>query len=167
MDGLFFCLGKSIRRYGAWPPLSANIGRIKRGPSHCRFRAWPICLPFSSGSRGARYQRLTWHCARLAGGLNAVRVRPYGHVLGALQTAVAVTWRVRAGAQIRGTEMMSAHGVPVDLLDRLLIVRTLPYSIQEMVQILAIRAQVAPPCFSSPPPCSATGGPAPVSPPAL
>lgn len=54
--------------------------------------------------------------------------------------------------QIRGTEMMSAHGVPVDLLDRLLIVRTLPYSIQEMVQILAIRAQVPAPFPFLPPP---------------
>jgi hypothetical protein len=32
--------------------------------------------------------------------------------------------------------------VPVDLLDRLVIIRTLPYTPQEMVQIIAIRAQV-------------------------
>eukprot|EP00798_Chlamydomonas_sp_ICE-L_P024334 gene24334-9950_t len=38
--------------------------------------------------------------------------------------------------------MPSPHGIPVDLLDRLVIVRTLPYTLQEMVQILAIRAQV-------------------------
>lgn len=38
--------------------------------------------------------------------------------------------------------MVSPHGIPVDLLDRLLIIRTLPYSIEEIVQILAIRAQV-------------------------
>ena len=31
--------------------------------------------------------------------------------------------------------------MPVDLLDRLVIIRTLPYTPQEMVQILAIRAQ--------------------------
>ena len=37
--------------------------------------------------------------------------------------------------------MRSPHGVPVDLLDRLLIIRTLPYSLEEAVQILAIRAQ--------------------------
>lgn len=43
---------------------------------------------------------------------------------------------------IRGTDMMSPHGIPVDLLDRLVIIRTLPYTPQEMVQILAIRAQV-------------------------
>jgi RuvB-like protein 1 (pontin 52) len=37
---------------------------------------------------------------------------------------------------------MSPHGVPVDLLDRLVIIRTQPYTSDEMVQILAIRAQV-------------------------
>merc|ERR1712157_663802 len=40
---------------------------------------------------------------------------------------------------IRGTDMVSPHGIPVDLLDRLLIIRLLPYSLDEMVQILAIR----------------------------
>lgn len=35
--------------------------------------------------------------------------------------------------------MVAPHGVPVDLLDRLLIVRTLPYNLNEIVQILAIR----------------------------
>lgn len=44
--------------------------------------------------------------------------------------------------QIRGTDMAGPHGVPVDLLDRLVIIRTLPYTLQEIVQILAIRAQV-------------------------
>ena len=41
--------------------------------------------------------------------------------------------------------MVSPHGVPVDLLDRLLIIRTQPYSIDEIVQILAVRAQASPP----------------------
>lgn len=35
--------------------------------------------------------------------------------------------------------MLSPHGVPVDLLDRLLIIRLLPYALEEIVQILAIR----------------------------
>ncbi|KAG2426106.1 hypothetical protein HYH02_014862 [Chlamydomonas schloesseri] len=43
---------------------------------------------------------------------------------------------------IRGTDITSPHGIPVDLLDRLVIIRTLPYTLSEMVQILAIRAQV-------------------------
>ena len=41
---------------------------------------------------------------------------------------------------VRGTDVVSPHGIPVDLLDRMLIIRTLPYSAEEMVQILAIRA---------------------------
>merc|ERR1712086_1133193 len=43
---------------------------------------------------------------------------------------------------IRGTEIVSPHGMPVDLLDRMVIVRTLGYSVDEIVQVLAIRAQV-------------------------
>ncbi|KAF4756177.1 RuvB-like protein 1, partial [Perkinsus olseni] len=42
---------------------------------------------------------------------------------------------------IRGTEIVSPHGMPVDLLDRLVIIRTLPYSVEEIIQIVAIRAQ--------------------------
>eukprot|EP00882_Tetradesmus_deserticola_P019300 GHRQ01020764.1.p2 GENE.GHRQ01020764.1~~GHRQ01020764.1.p2 ORF type:complete len:151 (+),score=74.30 GHRQ01020764.1:181-633(+) len=48
----------------------------------------------------------------------------------------------RGICEIRGSDILSPHGVPVDLLDRLVIIRTLPYTPQEMVQIIAIRAQV-------------------------
>ena len=48
----------------------------------------------------------------------------------------------RGNCPIRGSDMLSPHGVPVDLLDRLVIIRTLPYTPVEMVQIMAIRAQV-------------------------
>ena len=48
----------------------------------------------------------------------------------------------RGMCEIRGTEIVSPHGIPIDLLDRLVIIRTLPYTVPEMVQILAIRAQV-------------------------
>jgi RuvB-like protein 1 (pontin 52) len=41
---------------------------------------------------------------------------------------------------IRGTDIASPHGVPVDLLDRLVIIRTFLYSEAEIKQILAIRA---------------------------
>ena len=44
--------------------------------------------------------------------------------------------------QIRGTDSVAPHGIPLDLLDRLLIMRTLPYTLEEIIQILAIRAQV-------------------------
>jgi len=42
---------------------------------------------------------------------------------------------------IRGTDLASPHGMPVDLLDRLLIIRTSPYNVQEMKQILTIRVE--------------------------
>lgn len=42
---------------------------------------------------------------------------------------------------IRGTDIVSPHGIPVDLLDRLVIIRSLPYSVEEVMQIVAIRAQ--------------------------
>ncbi|CAG2104262.1 unnamed protein product [Medioppia subpectinata] len=43
---------------------------------------------------------------------------------------------------VRGTEdIYSPHGIPLDLLDRLMIVKTIPYNTQEMLQILKIRAQ--------------------------
>jgi len=45
----------------------------------------------------------------------------------------------RGKCTIRGTEMKSPHGIPVDLLDRLLIIKTLPYSVNEIIQILSIR----------------------------
>jgi len=48
----------------------------------------------------------------------------------------------RGNCTVRGTDMVAPHGIPVDLLDRLVIVRTLTYNLQEMVQILAVRAGV-------------------------
>jgi len=48
----------------------------------------------------------------------------------------------RGMCTVRGTEVVAPHGVPVDLLDRLMIIRTMPYALQEIVQILAIRAQI-------------------------
>jgi len=46
----------------------------------------------------------------------------------------------RGMCTIRGTDIISPHGVPVDLLDRLMIIRTTQYTLTELVQILAIRA---------------------------
>merc|ERR1711975_57868 len=42
---------------------------------------------------------------------------------------------------IRGTDIVSPHGLPVDLLDRLVIIRTMPYSVDEIVQVVSIRSQ--------------------------
>jgi RuvB-like protein 2 len=42
---------------------------------------------------------------------------------------------------IRGTNYKSPHGIPIDLLDRLLIIATKPYEEAEIRHILKIRAQ--------------------------
>ncbi|MEM4461221.1 MAG: RuvB-like domain-containing protein, partial [Nanopusillaceae archaeon] len=41
---------------------------------------------------------------------------------------------------IRGTDIVSPHGIPLDLLDRLLIINTKPYSKEEIKEIIKIRA---------------------------
>jgi len=46
----------------------------------------------------------------------------------------------RGVTHIRGTDILAPHGIPVDLLDRLLIVPTETYAVQEMQEILSIRA---------------------------
>merc|ERR1712072_1332792 len=48
----------------------------------------------------------------------------------------------RGMCAIKGTDMSSPPGIPADLLDRLLIIRTLPYLPEEMMQIMHIRASV-------------------------
>eukprot|EP00281_Chroomonas_sp_CCMP1168_P025098 CAMPEP_0206229796 /NCGR_PEP_ID=MMETSP0047_2-20121206/9891_1 /ASSEMBLY_ACC=CAM_ASM_000192 /TAXON_ID=195065 /ORGANISM="Chroomonas mesostigmatica_cf, Strain CCMP1168" /LENGTH=455 /DNA_ID=CAMNT_0053653125 /DNA_START=95 /DNA_END=1462 /DNA_ORIENTATION=- len=47
----------------------------------------------------------------------------------------------RGMCTIKGADIISPHGIPVDLLDRLLIIRTTPYSVEEMAQIVALRAK--------------------------
>eukprot|EP00727_Mastigamoeba_balamuthi_P011907 m51a1_g7339 putative ruvb-like 2 (488) ;mRNA; f:200650-202432 len=47
----------------------------------------------------------------------------------------------RGITNIRGTDTLSPHGIPLDLLDRLLIVATQPYSESELRDILRIRAE--------------------------
>lgn len=42
---------------------------------------------------------------------------------------------------IRGTQYQSPHGVPIDLLDRLLIIHTDPYTEEEVTNILSIRCE--------------------------
>ena len=59
------------------------------------------------------------------------------------QLAPIVIFATNRGiCEIRGTEIMAPHGMPVDLLDRLVIIRTTPYNLEEMVHIIAIRAEV-------------------------
>jgi len=46
----------------------------------------------------------------------------------------------RGITKIRGTELEGPHGVPLDLLDRLLIITVRPYTTDEMREIILIRA---------------------------
>jgi RuvB-like protein 2 len=47
----------------------------------------------------------------------------------------------RGFARIRGTDYKSPHGIPIDLLDRLMIIPTTPYSDSEILKILEIRCE--------------------------
>ena len=47
----------------------------------------------------------------------------------------------RGIAQIRGTKFKSPHGIPLDLVDRSLIIMTKPYSPEEIQSILKIRCE--------------------------
>jgi len=46
----------------------------------------------------------------------------------------------RGVCNIKGTDMKSPHGIPVDLLDRLLIIKTVSYNLEQIISILSIRA---------------------------
>ncbi|XP_050304629.1 ruvB-like helicase 1 [Anthonomus grandis grandis] len=63
----------------------------------------------------------------------------------ALESAIApiVIFATNRGrCLIRGTDdIYSPHGIPLDLLDRLLIIRTVPYERPDMEQILRLRAK--------------------------
>lgn len=63
----------------------------------------------------------------------------------ALETTIApivIFATNRGNCIIRGTEIVAPHGMPLDLLDRITIIRTLPYSTDEIIQILKLRAQM-------------------------
>eukprot|EP01056_Protomagalhaensia_sp_Gyna25_P005045 Protomagalhaensia_sp_Gyna_25__5044@NODE_565_length_3117_cov_177_563678_g439_i0_p1_GENE_NODE_565_length_3117_cov_177_563678_g439_i0NODE_565_length_3117_cov_177_563678_g439_i0_p1_ORF_typecomplete_len459_score97_71TIP49/PF06068_13/1_1e143TIP49_C/PF17856_1/1_5e03TIP49_C/PF17856_1/9e27RuvB_N/PF05496_12/7e10RuvB_N/PF05496_12/1_7e03RuvB_N/PF05496_12/2_4AAA/PF00004_29/6_2e08AAA/PF00004_29/15AAA_16/PF13191_6/6_3e09AAA_22/PF13401_6/0_00042AAA_22/PF13401_6/0_45Mg_chelatase/PF01078_21/0_0012Mg_chelatase/PF0 len=48
----------------------------------------------------------------------------------------------RGMCRVNGTsDMVAPHGIPLDFLDRLLIIKTTTYNVEEAVQIIAIRAQ--------------------------
>ena len=48
----------------------------------------------------------------------------------------------RGRCTIKGTDILAPHGIPIDLLDRLLIIRTATYVIEEIKSIIAVRAEV-------------------------
>jgi len=47
----------------------------------------------------------------------------------------------RGITRIRGTHYKSPHGIPIDLLDRMIIIPTTPYADKELAQIIRIRAE--------------------------
>jgi len=58
------------------------------------------------------------------------------------ETAPVVIIATNRGiTKIRGTKYKSPHGIPLDLLDRLLIITTIPYVEKEIRQILDIRCE--------------------------
>merc|ERR1712072_1457973 len=64
--------------------------------------------------------------------------------MGALEseTAPIVIMATNRGiTRIRGTDYKSPHGIPLDLLDRMLIISTEPYAMKEIRKILDIRAE--------------------------
>ncbi|CAG9472188.1 unnamed protein product [Plasmodium vivax] len=47
----------------------------------------------------------------------------------------------RGICNIKGTNIISAHGIPVDLLDRIIIVKTMLYNKEEILQVLKLRCK--------------------------
>lgn len=43
---------------------------------------------------------------------------------------------------LRGTDMVCPHGIPADLLDRLLVIKTVPYTMEEIKLIVKTRAEI-------------------------
>merc|ERR1712211_58221 len=59
-----------------------------------------------------------------------------------MESAPVVIMATNRGiTNIRGTDYKSPHGIPLDLLDRMLIISTQPYSQREIRKILDIRAE--------------------------
>lgn len=57
------------------------------------------------------------------------------------QSPIVVMATNRGITKIRGTNYKSPHGLPIDLLDRALIISTEPYKDKEITDILSIRCQ--------------------------
>ncbi|KAL1137641.1 hypothetical protein AAG570_009337 [Ranatra chinensis] len=77
--------------------------------------------------------------------IHMLDIETFTYLHQALESSIApiVVFATNRGrCHVRGAEdIISPHGMPMDLLDRILIIRTLPYSKQEMTEILKLRAQ--------------------------
>jgi len=58
----------------------------------------------------------------------------------ALESTLSPIVILATNRTIKGTEIQSPHSIPPDLLDRLLIIRTLPYVLSEIVEVVGTRA---------------------------
>jgi DNA helicase TIP49 (TBP-interacting protein) len=56
-------------------------------------------------------------------------------------TPILEVGSILTGSDTPGTNILSPHGIPLDLLDRLLIIRTQPYKVEHIQFILKIRAE--------------------------
>ncbi len=76
--------------------------------------------------------------------MHMLDVECYSYLNRALESPMApvlVFATNRGITRIRGTNYKGPHGMPIDLLDRLLIISTEPYSEKELSQILHIRCE--------------------------
>ncbi|KAH3677248.1 hypothetical protein WICPIJ_009015 [Wickerhamomyces pijperi] len=78
--------------------------------------------------------------------VNMLDIEIFTYLNRALEASIApivVLASNRGLTTVRGTEdIVSPHGIPADLLDRLLIIRTLPYSVDEIKVIIEKRSRV-------------------------
>lgn len=78
--------------------------------------------------------------------IHMLDIETFTYLHRALESAIApiVIFATNRGrCVIRGTDdIVAPHGIPLDLLDRLVIIRTLPYSRSELEQILKLRATI-------------------------
>lgn len=76
--------------------------------------------------------------------IHMLDIETFTYLHRALESAIApiVIFATNRGrCVIRGTDdIVAPHGIPLDLLDRLVIIRTLPYSRNELEQIMKLRA---------------------------
>lgn len=69
----------------------------------------------------------------------------FGYLNRALESTIApivILATNRSISTIRGSEYISPHGIPTDLLDRLLIVKTIPYTKDETMEIIKTRSKI-------------------------
>ena len=92
----------------------------------------------STQSTEARYAELAESHTRLQRERDSLQA--LNRALESTLAPIVVFATNRGICTVKGTGVLSPHGVPVDLLDRMLIIRTMPYSVEEMTQIIAIRA---------------------------